>query len=81
MGHVVAHRPFGAPKAAQESGRRFGGEAGFRDAKWWRGFAKARMAQIKAWSRMFALFAIALLVMTGLGSQLLLTPSRHAPAL
>ena len=39
------------------------------------------MAQIKAWSRMFALFAIALLVMTSLGSQLLLAPSRGAPHL
>jgi hypothetical protein len=45
------------------------------------GFAKARIAQIKAWARMFALFAIALLVMTSLGSQLLLTPSREAPDL
>lgn len=79
MWHVVANRPYGAPKAAQEYGRRFGCEAGFRDAKWWLGFAKARMAQIKAWSRMFALFAIALLVMTSLGSHLVLTPSRRAP--
>ena len=38
----------------------------------WLGFAKARIAQIKAWSRMFALFAMALLVMTSLGSKLLL---------
>jgi hypothetical protein len=81
MWHLVANRPYGAPKAAQEYGRRFGCEEGFRDAKWWLGFAKARIAQIKAWSRMFALFAIALLVMTSLGSQLLLTPSRHAPDL
>ena len=79
--HLVANRPYGARKAAQEYGRRFGCEEGFRDAKWWLGFAKARLAQIKAWSRMFALFAIALLVMTSLGSQLLLTPSRAAPDL
>jgi Transposase DDE domain len=79
--HLVANRPYGARKAAQEYGRRFGCEEGFRDAKWWLGFAKARITQIKAWSRMFALFAIALLVMTSLGSQLLLTPSRDAPDL
>jgi len=79
--HLVANRPYGARKAAQEYGRRFGCEEGFRDAKWWLGFAKARMAQIKAWSRMFALFAIALLVMTSLGSQLLLAPARGAPDL
>ena len=81
IGHLVANRPYDARKAAQEYGRRFGCEEGFRDAKWWLGFAKARMAQIKAWSRMFALFAIALLVMTSLGSQLLLAPSRGAPHL
>ncbi len=79
--HLVANRPYDARKAAQEYGRRFGCEEGFRDAKWWLGFAKARIAQIKAWSRMFALFAIALLVMTGLGCQLLLAPSRGAPDL
>jgi hypothetical protein len=45
------------------------------------GFAKARMAQITAWSRMFAWFALALLVMTSLGSQLLLAPARGAPDL
>jgi hypothetical protein len=58
--------------------RRFGCEEGFRDAKWWLGFAKARMVHIQAWSRMFALFAIALLVMTSLGSKLLLTQGQRA---
>ena len=76
--HLVANRPYSARKAAQEYGRRFGCEEGFRDAKWWLGFVKARITQIKAWSRMFALFAIALLVMTSLGSRLLLVPSRGA---
>src|SRR5882762_7496160 len=79
--HLVSNRPSAANAAAHEYGRRFGCEEGFRDAKWWLGFAKARIAQIKAWSRMFALFAIALLVMTSLGSQLLLAPSRGAPHL
>jgi len=81
MGHVVSHRPSAANAAAHEYGRRCGCEAGLRDAKWWRGFAKARMAQIKAWSRMFALFAIALLVMTSLGSHLLLAQGQGAKAL
>jgi len=58
---LVTNRPYPAAQAASEYGRRFSCEEGFRDAKWWLGFAKARMAQIKAWSRMFALFAIALL--------------------
>ena len=79
--HLVTNRPYPAHLAAREYGRRFGCEEGFRDAKWWLGFTKARIAQIKAWSRMFALFAIALLMMTSLGSQLLLAPSRGAPDL
>ena len=76
--HLVSNRPLAAPAAANEYGRRFGCEEGFRDAKWWLGFAKARIAQIKAWSRMFALFAMALLVMTSLGSKLLLTQGQRA---
>ena len=81
IGHVVSHRPSAANAAAHAYGRRFGCEAGLRDAQWWLGFAKARMAQIKAWSRMFALFAIALLVMTSLGSRLLLAQGQGAKAL
>ncbi len=37
-------------------------EEGFRDAKWYLGFAQARITEIAAWSRMFGLFVIALLV-------------------
>ena len=48
--HLVSNRPLAAPAAANEYGHRFGCEEGFRDAKWWLGFAKARIAQIKAWS-------------------------------
>ncbi len=59
MWHVVSHRSYAATAAVNEYSRRFGGEEGCRDAKWWLGFTKARMAHIKAWSRMFALFAMA----------------------
>ena len=76
--HLVSNRSYAAPAAVNEYRRRFGCEEGFRDAKWWLGFAKARSAQIKAWSRMFALFAIALLVMTTLGSKLLLAHRHRA---
>src|SRR6266446_4680653 len=79
--HLVTNRPYPAAQAASEYGRRFSCEEGFRDAKWWLGFAKARMAQIKAWSRRFALFAIAFLVMTSLGSHLLLAQGQGAKAL
>jgi hypothetical protein len=79
--HVVSNRSYAAHAAAQEYGRRFGSEAGFRDAKWWLGCAKARIPQLKAWSRMFALFAIALLVMTSLGSRLFLAQGHRAQVL
>ena len=79
--HVVSNRSYAATVAVNEYRRRFGCEAGFRDAKWWLGFAKARITQIKAWSRMFALFAIALLVMTSLGSCLLLAQGHRAQVL
>jgi hypothetical protein len=47
-------------------------EEGFRDAKWYLGFAQARITEIRAWARLFALFAIALLVLTSLGMRVLL---------
>jgi len=61
-----------AQHMATEYGYRFCCEEGFRDAKWYLGFAKARITAIHAWSRLFALFAIALLVLTSLGMGLLL---------
>jgi len=45
-------------------------EEGFRDAKWYLGTASARVKEIEAWSRLFALFAIALLTLTTLGVEL-----------
>lgn len=74
----MSNHPYAAKAAAQEYGRRFGCEEGFRDAKWWLGFAKARITQIKAWSRLFALFAISLLVLNTLGSKLLLCKGQRA---
>ncbi|MDQ3259030.1 MAG: transposase [Acidobacteriota bacterium] len=61
-----------AGQMASEYARRFGCEQGFRDVKRRLGFADARVPQITAWSRFFALFAIALLVLATLGAQLLL---------
>ena len=79
--HLVSNHPYDARSAAQEYGRRFGCEEGFRDAKWWLGFARARITQIQAWSRMFALFALSLLVLNTLGSELLLVKGQRASAL
>jgi hypothetical protein len=69
---LVSNEPVRARGAAKEYGYRFCCEEGFRDAKWYLGFAKARSKNINAWSRLFALFAIALLAMTTLGMKLLI---------
>ena len=70
--HLVSNLNLRAAAMAQEYGYRFCCEEGFRDAKWDLGFAAARVEKIEAWSRLFALFAIALLVLTVLGTALLL---------
>ncbi len=70
--HLVSNLNLRAESMAQEYGYRFCCEEGFRDAKWYLGFAEARVEKIEAWSRLFALFAIALLVLTVLGTVLLL---------
>lgn len=69
--YLIANRSRRAQATAAEYARRFGCEQGFRDAKWELGFAQARIAQITAWSRLFALFALALLVVVSLGIKLL----------
>ena len=78
---LIANRPRRAKAMAAEYARRFGCEQGFRDAKWELGFAHARSQQIKAWSRLFALFALALLVVVSLGARLLVRGGPAAVAL
>src|SRR6266516_2587073 len=53
-------------------------EGGCRDAKRLLGFAQARIAELQAWTRRFALVAAALLVLTHLGTPLLRHPQRQA---
>ena len=79
--YLVANRPYPAATAVAEYRYRPGCEAGFRDAKWWLGFAQARIKQITAWSRLFALVAMALLVVVRLATRLLLRGDQHASAL
>jgi hypothetical protein len=79
--YLVANRSYTAEQAVAEYAHRPGCEAGFRDAKWWLGFAQARIKQITAWSRLFALVAIALLVVVTLASRLLLRQGAQAAAL
>jgi hypothetical protein len=69
--YLIANRSRRAQATAAEYARRFGCEQGFRDTKWELGFAQARLEQIPAWSRLFALFALALLVVVSLGIKLL----------
>ena len=69
--YLLCNRDWPPPRAAREYAHRFGCEQGFRDAKHWLGFAQARVADIHAWSRFFALFAFALLILVALGTILL----------
>jgi hypothetical protein len=71
---LISNRRFRAQTACREYGRRFGCEEGFRDSKRMLGFADARIASIDAWSRMFLLVAIALLILIGIGRALLKRP-------
>jgi hypothetical protein len=79
--YLISNRFRRAKATAAEYARRFGCEEGFRDIKWELGFAQARIKDIKAWSRLFALFAVALLVVVSLAVKLLLPGGPHAVAL
>lgn len=76
--HLVSNRSLSAVTMAWEYARRFSCEEGFRDAKRLLGFAAARIAELLAWARMFALVAAALLVLAQLGTHLLRHPQRQA---
>jgi hypothetical protein len=69
--YLVSNRDYRAGQAAIEYGRRLACEEGFRDAKAMLGFAQARVRDIRAWSRLFALFVLALGLLVCLGLVLL----------
>jgi Transposase DDE domain len=69
--YLISNQSRRAKATAAEYARRFGCEQGFRDAKGELGFAQARIKHIKAWARLFALFALALLVVVSLAVKLL----------
>lgn len=79
--YLISNRSRRAHATAAEYARRFGCEQGFRDAKWELGFAQARIKNIHAWSRLFALFALALWVVVSLAVKLLLPGGPAAVAL
>jgi len=70
--YLVSNMKWSAEKMMDEYRRRFWCEEGFRDVKWTLGFAKARIKEIKAWTRMFGLHAIAMLVLASVESEILL---------
>lgn len=76
--YLLSNRRHRAKQAAKEYARRFSCEQGFRDIKWEMGFSEGRMKDVKAWSRMFALFAIALLVVVVLSMKLLSRRGKQA---
>lgn len=69
--HLLSNRPLSAHAMSREYARRFTCEEGFRDAKRLLGFAEARIVCIEAWTRMFMLVAVALLMLTQMGCILL----------
>jgi len=66
--HVVSNRRMSAEQTTYEYARRFSCEEGFRDAKRLLGFAEARIGCLQAWTRMFLLVVLAMLMLYGLGS-------------
>lgn len=79
--YLISNRSRGAHATAAEYARRFGCEQGFRDTKWELGFAQAQVKDIHAWSRLFALFVLALLAVVSLAVTLLLPGGPAAVAL
>ena len=79
--YLISNQSRRAKATAAEYARRFGCEEGFRDIKWELGFAQARITDIQAWSRLFALFALALLAVVSLAMKLLVPGGRRAVAL
>lgn len=70
--YLVSNMKWSAKKMVDEYRRRFWCEEGFRDVKWVLGFASARIKEIKAWTRMFGLHALAMLVVASVESEVLL---------
>lgn len=73
--YLLSNRRMSAEQTTKEYARRFSCEEGFRDAKRLLGFAEARIACLQAWTRMFLLVVLAMLVLYGVGSYWLGKPS------
>jgi len=69
--HLVSNREYSAIQAKQEYERRWGCECGFRDAKHLLGLKDADIKSADAYARMFALVAIAMLLLAIIGCAFL----------
>jgi hypothetical protein len=78
--YLVSNMKWSAEKMTQEYRRRFWCEEGFRDVKWRLGFASARIKEIRAWTRMFSLHALAMLVLASVESEVLLKNEKKGRA-
>jgi hypothetical protein len=70
MWHLISNRRMSAEQTTKEYARRFSCEEGFRDAKRLLGFSEARISCIVAWARMFTLVAVAMLILYGIGCNM-----------
>ncbi len=69
--NLVSNRRWTPFRMVEEYKCRFSCEEGFRDAKWVLGFSRARITDLQAWTRMFTLVAIALLILAHIGCRLM----------
>jgi hypothetical protein len=79
--HLVSNRNYSALETKQEYERRWGCECGFRDAKHLLGLKQADIKSADAFSRMFALVAIAMLLLAIIGCAFLTLDPKAAERL
>ena len=79
--YLLSNRKHSAARRAEEYAHRMGCDEGFRDAKWWLGFKDARIADIRAWSRMFVVVATTMLAIASLSVKVLLSDKLQAKRL
>ncbi len=79
--YLLSNRKRSAAQMAEEYAHRIGCDEGFRDAKWWLGFADARISDIRAWSRMFVVVATTMLAIASLSVKVLLSDKPQAARL
>ena len=79
--YLVSNQHLRARYAAEEYRFRFGCEGGFRNVKSDLGCKETRVKQVHAWSRLFALFVIAMVALITLSIQLLVRNGNTAQTL